>query len=143
MTTIDTTSGPAIAESLLHGIGNENWQAATHLLGAHRDGYWLRRFLAEEPAVLSGLWGSSQLVASTDADAPSIDWEAVGARLAANAGNWPKASSSESAVLQVAASLMGKWTVDLLRVVHVLDDVELRLVLRALAEVGNVNISTT
>ncbi|MEU9849220.1 hypothetical protein [Streptomyces sp. NPDC047985] len=142
MTTIDATGGAAIAESLLRGIGNENWQAATRLLGEHRDGYWLRRFLTDEPAVLSGLWGSPELITSTDADSPSIDWEVVGAKLAANAGNWPKASSSESAILQVAASLMGKWRVDLLRVVHVLDDAELRLVLRTLAEVGNVNTST-
>ncbi|MEV6146398.1 hypothetical protein [Streptomyces sp. NPDC051992] len=87
------------------------------------------------------MWGSPRLIASTDADSPSVDWDAVGGRLAANAGNWPKASSSESAMLQVAASLMGKWAVDLLHVVHVLDDTELRLVLRALAEVGNVSVS--
>ncbi|MFD7615802.1 hypothetical protein [Streptomyces sp. NPDC059802] len=140
MTAIDTDSGPALAESLLHGIGNENWQAATRLLGAHRDGYWLRRFLTDEP-VASGLWGSPRVITSADDDSPSIDWGVISGQLAANAGHWPKASSSESAMLQVAASLMGKWAVDLLHVVHVLDDTELRLVLRALAEVGNVSIS--
>ncbi|MFF2411769.1 hypothetical protein [Streptomyces sp. NPDC058092] len=138
MTAIDTDSGPALAESLLHGVGNENWQAATRLLGAHRDGYWLRRFL--DMATIP-IWDTPPIIDRSGTH-PCIAWNSLGGRLNMSGGDWPKASSSEIAVLQVAASLMGEWQVDLRRVIYALDDDELRLVLRAIAEVGNVSIST-
>jgi hypothetical protein len=128
-----------MAESLLRGIGNENWQAATRLLGAHRDGYWLRRFLDTNLPTIP-IWGTPPIIDRSGAH-PCIAWDSIGRRLTMSGGDWPKASSSEIAVLQVAASLMGEWTLDLRRAIHALNDVELRLVLRAIAEVGNISIS--
>ncbi|MEV5598957.1 hypothetical protein [Streptomyces sp. NPDC052496] len=46
-TVADDTTGEQLADSLLQGVGNEQMRAATKLLGRHRDGYWLRRFLSE------------------------------------------------------------------------------------------------
>ncbi|MFJ5952573.1 hypothetical protein [Streptomyces noursei] len=40
----DTMTGEQFAEDLLNGVGNECMQAATRFLGAHRGGYWPRRF---------------------------------------------------------------------------------------------------
>ncbi|MER7577905.1 hypothetical protein [Streptomyces sp. NPDC126514] len=45
MTATDDMTGGELAESLLRDVGNERMRAATRLLGAHRNGFWLRRFL--------------------------------------------------------------------------------------------------
>ncbi|MET9954486.1 hypothetical protein ABZ135_23485 [Streptomyces sp. NPDC006339] len=49
MTTVaDDRTGEQLAEGLLQGVGNEWMRAATRLVGRHRDGFWLRRFLTEQ-----------------------------------------------------------------------------------------------
>ncbi|PJM98484.1 hypothetical protein CG740_35075 [Streptomyces sp. CB01201] len=66
--------GQQLAEELLLDVGNEYMQAATRFLGAHRGGYWLRRF--EEDQELAVAAGGPLI--DRDGRHPSVDWSAVG-----------------------------------------------------------------
>ncbi|MFJ2193693.1 hypothetical protein ACIOJE_38055 [Kitasatospora sp. NPDC087861] len=126
-------SGAALAEDLLQGVGNEQMRAATRLLGAHRNGYWLRRFIGDQE--LAAATADHPLI-DRDARRPSVDWDAVGLVLLDKP--WIlKASSSEKAVLEIAASLLNRCGVQLGRVLRAVDGREFRLILDALAEAGH------
>ncbi|MFG3208039.1 hypothetical protein [Streptomyces sp. NPDC048192] len=129
MTDTDGRTGEQLAEKLLSGVGDERMRAATRLLGAHRDGYWLRRLLAEE-ADLSRSAGQPVIDRS---QAPSVDWDAIGDLLLSRSGAL-KASVSEMAILEVAVSLVVPLRVQLGTVIQVVDDNEFRLIQRALEE---------
>jgi hypothetical protein len=47
--TDDCTTGAALVESLLQGVGNEGMRAATRLLGAHCGACWRRRRSSRRP----------------------------------------------------------------------------------------------
>ncbi|MEF3118919.1 hypothetical protein [Streptomyces chrestomyceticus] len=130
MTVTDETTGQQLTESLLQGVGNEQMRAATRLLGAHRDGYWLRRLLRDE-ATLSAAAGRS--VIDRSARHPSVDWDTLGHLLLARPGAL-KCSSSELAVLEVAASLVSCCPVQLGTVFRAVDSHELGLILTVLEE---------
>lgn len=130
--TAESMTGPELAESLLRETDDAGVRAATRLLGAYDDGSWLRR-LMEDRAL------------ETAADRPmikrsgthrSVDWEALG-RLMLTLGWSRRASRSEVAVLEVAASLVGGCAVQLRQVVEALDEAELRLVLHAVQEAAD------
>ncbi|MFD8992267.1 hypothetical protein ACFVZ4_30000 [Streptomyces goshikiensis] len=127
---VDGTTGEQLAEDLLRGVGNEGMRAATRLLGAHRDGFWLRR-LVEEEAELSAV--IDMPVIDRSGAHPSIDWNTIGLLTISRPGSL-KCSSSEMAVLEVAASLVSRRAVQLGEVVQVVSETELRLILRALEE---------
>ncbi|THA51442.1 hypothetical protein [Streptomyces sp. A1136] len=125
-------TGPELAESLLRETDDAGVRAATRLLGAYDDGSWLRRLMEDRTL-------------ETAADRPmikrsgahrSVDWEALG-RLMLTLGWSRRASRSEVAVLEVAASLVGGCAVRLRQVVEALDEAELRLVLRAVEEAAD------
>ncbi|MFH9871625.1 hypothetical protein ACH4NT_36810 [Streptomyces lydicus] len=126
----DSTTGGQLAESLLQGVGNEGMRAATRLLGAHRNGYWLHRLLEQE-AQLSAT--ARKPVIDRSGRHPSVDWDAIGLLLL-DSPHVLKSSSSELAVLKVAASLVSRCGVQLGTVVQAVDDRELRLILRAIGE---------
>ncbi|WP_310726208.1 hypothetical protein [Streptomyces sp. N2A] len=130
MVTEDSTTGGQLAESLLQGVGNEGMRAATRLLGAHRGGYWLHRLLEQE-AQLSAT--ARKPVIDRSGRHPSVDWDVIGLLLL-DSPHVFKSSSSELAVLKVAASLVSRCGVQLGTVVQVVDDRELRLILRAIGE---------
>lgn len=126
----DTTTGEQLAEELLQGVGNEGMRAATRLLGAHRDGFWLRRLLDDE-AELSA--AADKPVIDRRGVHPSVDWDTIGLLMLDRP--WVlKCSRSEMAMLEVAASLVSRCAVQLGAVVQAVDEDELRLILRALQE---------
>ena len=125
----DCRTGEQIAEDLLLGVGNERMRAATRLLGAHQDGYWLRRLLDEE----EDLTRAADQPVIDRSSAPSVNWDTIGLLLATSR-HALKASASEMAMLEVAASLMARCGVQLGTVLRVVDDTELRLIRRALDE---------
>jgi hypothetical protein len=124
-----TITGPELADALLDGIGNEEMRAATRLLGAHRDGYWLRRFNNDDALRVVG-----RLIDWSDG-VPCLDWDAV-QRLFIDRPAAFKASSSEMAILYFATSLVGRCAIQLSAVMRPLDEQEAGLVIRALTEVA-------
>jgi hypothetical protein len=126
----DGRTGGQLAEELLQGVGNEGMRAATRLLGAHRNGYWLRRLLEDE-AELSA--AADKPVIDRCGTHPSVDWDTIGLLMISRPGAL-KCSRSEMAVLEGAASLVSRCAVQLGEVVRVVDETELRLILRALEE---------
>ncbi|MEV6357931.1 hypothetical protein [Streptomyces hydrogenans] len=129
MTTVNRT-GEELAEDLLHSVGSEGFRAATRLLGAHRDGWWLRRLLAEEAGLSQA---AGQPVINRESSRPWVDWDALGLLLLDSP--WAlKASASEMAMLEVATSLAGAHRVQLRKAVDVVSAGELRLILRAMEE---------
>ncbi|MEV6669097.1 hypothetical protein [Streptomyces sp. NPDC051162] len=123
-----TGDGMALAEAMVRGVGSGEMRAATRLLGAHRDGYWLRRF-AEEDGIPPG---GPPLIDRTGTHA-SVDWTAVGLRLF-DVPRSLTASTSELAVLECATSLVGRCGVTLRQVLRAVDDNEFRLITRAMTE---------
>ncbi|SEE59936.1 hypothetical protein SAMN04490357_7720 [Streptomyces misionensis] len=131
MTTVaDGRTGEQLAEELLQGVGNEGMRAATRLLGAYRDGYWLRRLLENEAE-----WSAAadKPVIDRSGTHPSVDWDSIGLLMLDRP--WVlRSSHSEMAMLEVAASLVRRCAVQLGSVVQAVDDDEFRLILRALRE---------
>ncbi|MEU0271863.1 hypothetical protein [Streptomyces sp. NPDC006307] len=134
MTTVaDDRTGEQLAESLLQGVGNEWMRAATRLLGKHRDGYWLRRFLTEQDSQPEHL----QYVDRSGTH-PSVNWIGLAHRLM---NEFPltdappiQGSRSELAVLRIATSLTGAAPLNLKAALEALDETELDLVQRAITE---------
>ncbi|MBT2509416.1 hypothetical protein J7I98_26755 [Streptomyces sp. ISL-98] len=129
MMATDDMTGEELADSLLRDVGNERMRAATRLLGAHRDGFWLRRFLDDQE--LSDAAGNPLIDSS--GTHPSVDWTALG-RLMLTLGWSRRSSSSEVAVPEFAASLVGSGAVQLQQVIQAVDEGEFRLLVRALEE---------
>ncbi|MGW3200064.1 hypothetical protein ACWDBD_36970 [Streptomyces sp. NPDC001118] len=129
-TVADDRTGEQLAEELLQSVGNEGMRAATRLLGAHRDGYWLRRLLEDE-AELSA--AADKPVIDRSGAHPSVDWDTIGLLMLDRPGAL-KASRSEMAMLEVAASLVRRCAVQLGTVVQAVDEHEFRLILQALQE---------
>jgi len=126
MTTLDI-SGPELADRLLQDVGNEAVIAVVKLLGAHRDGFWLREFLDTGSPAHAAL----NTVDVLEGGQPWIDWHIVDELLE---GRKLKQSSSELAVLAVAASIAGPHRVNLARVLRAVDQAELKLIVTALGE---------
>ncbi|MGW4186244.1 hypothetical protein ACWEK2_29245 [Streptomyces albidoflavus] len=130
-TVADDRTGEQLAESLLEGVGAEGMRAATRLLGAHRNGFWLRRLLEQEAKWSAA--GAGRPVIDRSGPHPSVGWDAIGLLLVDQP--WViQASRSEMAVLEVAASLVRRCGVQLGSVVEAVDEDEFRLILRALQE---------
>ncbi|MCS0606007.1 hypothetical protein NX794_33085 [Streptomyces sp. LP11] len=128
MTSATKTSGEQLAEDLLANVGNEAMQAATRFLGAHRDGYWLRRF--EEDQELTAAAGGPLI--DRDGRHPSVDWGAVGRLLNLTGSPVTRSSHSELLVLEFAASMVGECPIQLRSMIAVFDDSEFTAALRAL-----------
>ncbi|NWF30161.1 hypothetical protein HW130_28545 [Streptomyces sp. PKU-EA00015] len=116
--TSDSTTGEQLALSLLQGVGNEQMRAATRLLGAHQDGYWLRRLLEDEHELTAA---ADKPVIDRRGKHPSVDWDAIGQLMLARPWAF-KSSSSELAVLEVAASLVTRCAVQLGQALRVVDN---------------------
>ncbi|MCX4481818.1 hypothetical protein OOK44_36185 [Streptomyces cellulosae] len=129
-TVADDRTGEQLAEDLLQGVGNEGMRAATRLLGAHRNGFWLRRLLEDE-AELSA--AADKPVIDRSGTHPSVDWDAIGLLMLSRPGAL-KCSRSEMVMLEVAASLVRRCAVQIGSVVQAVDNDEFRLILRALQE---------
>ena len=128
MTSTKVMTGAQLAEDLLADVGNEHMRAATRFLGAHRDGYWLRRF--EEDKELTAAAGGPLI--DRDGRHPSVDWNAVGRLLARTGSPVTRSSRSEALVLEFAASLVGECPIQLRPLVQFLDDAEFAAALQAL-----------
>jgi hypothetical protein len=127
---METARGEQLAGELLQGVGNEGMRAATRLLGAYRDGFWLRRLLDDETELSAA---ADKPVIDRRGVHPSVDWDAIGLLMISRPGAL-KCSRSEMAMLEVAASLVSRCAVQLGAVVQAVDEDEFRLILRALQE---------
>ncbi|MFD3571569.1 hypothetical protein ACFW89_33135 [Streptomyces albidoflavus] len=129
-------TGEELAESLLKNVGNERMRAATRLLGAYQDGYWLRRLLDEEdgtPIEVNQPHDGLIERAGTEAY-PSVNWDTLGLILLTQP--WAlKCSTDERAILEFATSLVGKVGVNLSRAVLAVDDTE--ILIRALQQTSD------
>ncbi|WP_405409034.1 hypothetical protein [Streptomyces decoyicus] len=125
--TSDEMTGTELAESLLQGAGNERMRAATRLLGAYREGFWLRRLIEDQELADA----AGRPLINRSGQHPSVDWSALG-RLFLRTGWSRRASVSEAVMLESAVSLVGGSVVELRQVIHALDHGELQLVMRAL-----------
>lgn len=129
--TTQNMTGETLAEDLLQGVGNEQMRAATRLLGAHRDGYWLRRFLGEQE-LAEAVDQPCSFIDRTGRH-PSVDWNAVGLVLVTQP--WVlRCSDSERAMLEFASALVGTTSVNLRRAINAADDGEFALMTRAMRE---------
>ncbi len=126
----DGTTGKQLAEELLQGVGNEYMLAATRFLGAHRDGYWLRRFTDDQELAAAA---GRPLIDRTGTH-PSVDWDAVGHLLTLTGSPVTRSSRSEALVLEFAASLVGQCPVQLRPFLQVFDDAEFTAALQAMRE---------
>ncbi|WP_033027271.1 hypothetical protein, partial [Streptomyces rimosus] len=111
-TVAQDTTGEQLADSLLQGVGNEQTRAATKLLGRHRDGYWLRRFLGEEESQ-TGPFACIDRAGTQ----PSINWYGVATHLIGDTVGGASThtpivgSRSELAVLGVlTTSVVNTWS---------------------------------
>ncbi|MFD7922503.1 hypothetical protein ACFV3R_25165 [Streptomyces sp. NPDC059740] len=116
----DTATVPDLARTLLEGVGNEAVNAAVGLLAAHQDGFWLRELLEPDGALASAV--------TREEGRPWVEWDAVGALI----DHGLPQSSSEIAVLAVAASIAGQHRVNLHRVFRSIDNSDIKAVVTAL-----------
>ncbi|MFD4178199.1 hypothetical protein [Streptomyces anulatus] len=106
------TMRPAEAEQqvVVQFAGDKLEQAAGGLLRDYREGLWIRRFAVNQtPCNRSWIIHPEhdRPVIDLSSDLPRLDWNAV-SHLVTNTDSWVyRASESEVAVLQFAASLMG------------------------------------
>ncbi|MFE7429801.1 hypothetical protein [Streptomyces sp. NPDC057545] len=121
-------TGKQFAEKLLQGVGNEYMLAATRFLGAHRDGYWLRRFADDQELAAA----AGRPLLDRSGRHPSVDWSAVGHLLALTGSPVTRSSRSEALVLEFAASLVGECPVQLRPFLQVFDDAEFSAALQAM-----------
>ncbi|MFB7651557.1 MULTISPECIES: hypothetical protein [unclassified Streptomyces] len=129
-TATDDTTGELLAESLLQDIGDDRMRAATRLLGVHGNGYWLRRFTEDQELSEA----ADQPLIDRSGTHPQIDWDSVGFLLTALDAPSTHSSASEVAVLQFAASLMGRCNIQLQHIIDALDHAELQRAAHALHE---------
>ncbi|MBT2529805.1 hypothetical protein J7E91_31625 [Streptomyces sp. ISL-99] len=125
----DRATGEELAESLLEGVVNEPMRAATKLLGAHGDGYWLRRLTDDQE--LAGMVDHPLIDFS--GRYPMVDWDGVG-HLLETPGWSREVSRSQAAVLEFAASLVNRCPVQIGRISHAVNDAEFQLLLGAMEE---------
>ncbi|WP_329192419.1 MULTISPECIES: hypothetical protein [unclassified Streptomyces] len=130
--TAESMTGAELAESLLQDTDDEGIRAATRLLGAHDNGFWLRRLMEDRTLETA----ADRPLVKRSGGHRSVDWDALG-RLMLTLGWSRRASRSEVAVLEVAASLVGGCAVQLRQVIEALDGAEFRLVLRAMEEAAS------
>lgn len=104
--------------------------AATRLLGAHCNGYWLRRLLEEEPRRTEA---ADKPVIDRNGRHPSVDWDAIGLLMLSSPYVF-NSSRRELAVREAVASLVSRCGVQLGTVAQAVDDHEVQLILRALQE---------
>ncbi|AWZ05693.1 MULTISPECIES: hypothetical protein [unclassified Streptomyces] len=98
----DSLQGEELAEMLTRGMRNDHVKAAIRLLGADRDGYWLRRLLDDEELNAA----SDVPLIDRSGRPPLVEWDALERLLARNPGVF---AGSDTAVLTVALSLVGPW----------------------------------
>jgi hypothetical protein len=115
-------TGEKLAVRLLQGLGNERIQAAVQLLGAHRQGFWLRELLRADGVLHDALQIDP---AEPPPSTYWIDWKRIGELL----DEGLRKSSSELAVLRVAASVAGDYPIVLHEVMHPLDRSEAKAVM--------------
>ncbi|MFJ2186286.1 hypothetical protein ACIOJG_37385 [Streptomyces anulatus] len=134
-----TTAEKLRAEKLLFEVtfrvGNEQMIAASRLLSQHDDGFWLRQFLEPEDFETKRRYERAAEIPDVTFRSPfhggpiqHLRWDQIGDLLREGL----PASSSETAILAVAASLVGEYDINLRRVLAVLDDHEAQLVIAAI-----------
>lgn len=129
-----TTSEKLLAD-VTRGIGNEQMLAATRLLAEHDDAFWLRQFLDAEDFATHKRYERATEIPDVTLRSPfhlgpiqHLRWDQIGDLLREGLPT----SSSETAILAVAASLVGEYSINLRDVLAVLDDHQVQLVIAAI-----------
>lgn len=118
--TADATTASELARTLLEGVGNEAVNAAVGLLAAHQDGFWLRELLEPGGALVTAV--------TREEGRPWVEWDTVGELIDRGLPQ----SSSEVAVLAVAASIAGGHRVNLRRTFRAVDNADVKAISTAL-----------
>ncbi|MET9016924.1 hypothetical protein ABZX74_39610 [Streptomyces olivaceoviridis] len=125
------------------GVGNEQMLAASRLLSQHDDAYWLRQFLDPEDFATHRRYERVTEIPDVTRRSPfhsgpiqHLRWDQIGDLLREGV----PASSSETAVLAVAASLVGEYDINLRDILAALGDDQVQLVIAAIAEASLVSI---
>ncbi|MFD5805757.1 hypothetical protein [Streptomyces sp. NPDC127020] len=111
-------------------MGDGPVRAATRLLGAHGNGYWLRRFTEDQELSEA----ADQLLIDRSGAHPRIDWDSVGFLLTAFDAPTRHSSASEVAVLEFADSLVGRCHIQLRHIIDALGHAALQRAAHALHE---------
>ncbi|MGW3866599.1 hypothetical protein ACWEDZ_34730 [Streptomyces sp. NPDC005047] len=131
-TAIDDNTGEQLADSLLQDVGDAGMRAATRLLGTHRNGYWLRSFAQDQELAEA----ADQPLIDRSSGHPRVDWDSVGFLLHAIDSPKAGAAAGEVAVLEFAASLVGRCHIRLRDVINALTADDLQRAAQALHEAG-------
>ncbi|MFD4259931.1 hypothetical protein ACFWR9_20485 [Streptomyces sp. NPDC058534] len=132
-TATDDITGEQLAETLLLDVADGRMRAATRLLGAHRDGYWLRRF-AEDQELAEA---ADRPLIDRSGRHPNVDWDSVGFLLTALVSPAVRSTASEVVVLEFAAALVDRCRIRLRDVLNALDAADLKRAAQALHEAGD------
>ncbi|MER7316431.1 MULTISPECIES: hypothetical protein [Streptomyces] len=137
--TTDVTAESLLAERLLFevtcGVGNEQMIAASRLLSQHDDGFWLRQFLEPEDFATKRRYERAAEIPDASLRSPfhggpiqHLRWDQIGELLREGLPT----SRSETAILAVAASLVGEYDLNLRQALAALDSHQVQLVLAAI-----------
>ncbi|MFF8506406.1 hypothetical protein ACF07L_38080 [Streptomyces anulatus] len=138
-TDVYATAEKLRAEKLLFEVtfrvGNEQMIAASRLLSQHDDGFWLRQFLEPEDVATKRRYERVTEIPDVTWRSPfhggpiqHLCWDQIGDLLREGVPT----SSSETAILAVAASLVGEYDLNLRDALAVLDSHQVQLVLAAI-----------
>lgn len=115
-------------ELLQHWMfGNARTKAATRLLGAYRDGHWLRLISGEDEEFLEA--ATVPLVVYRYGEPPIIDWNAM--EMNCDPGLFT-GDATDFAVVEVAVSLVCERSVNLCNLVETVDMETMELICQAL-----------
>lgn len=127
----------ALFSDVTSRVGNEQMLAASRLLSQHDDAFWLRQFLEPEDVATHRRYERVTEIPDVTRRSPfhggpiqHLRWDQIGDLLREGVPT----SSSETAVLAVAASLVGEYDINLRDTLAVLNDDQVQLVIAAIAE---------
>ncbi|MFJ2589713.1 hypothetical protein [Streptomyces sp. NPDC087538] len=137
MSTDVYTTPEKLLFEVTRGIGNEQMLVASRLLSQHDDAFWLRQFLEPEDFATSKRYECATGIPDVTLRSPfslgpiqHLRWDQIGELLRKGLPT----SSSETAILAVAASLVGEYSINLREVLAVLDDHQVQLVIAAMTD---------
>ena len=137
MSTDTYTASEDLLAEVTRGIGNEQMLVASRLLSRHDDAFWLRQFLRPEDfgtrcryARVTEIPDATRRSPSHGGPGQHLRWDQIGDLLREGLPT----SRSETAILAVAASLVGEYDINLRDVLASLDHRQARLVIAAITD---------
>ncbi|MDX3516110.1 hypothetical protein PV755_45695 [Streptomyces caniscabiei] len=137
MSTDVYTTPTKLLFEVTRGIGNEQMLAASRLLSQHDDAFWLRQFLEPKDFETARRYERATEIPDVTLRSPfnlgpiqHLRWDQIGDLLREGLPT----SRSETAILAVAASLVGEYDINLRDALASLDCAQVQLVITAIAD---------